>query len=88
MNRISKNDFRVITFQQKKMKYRRYLPLAFGDLILPIFFQKQQLAENCEEAREEVTKQLNKAMINDWDYQRELKNRQETDDKGTNHLLL
>ena len=39
------------------------------------------MAENCEEAREEVTKQLNKAMINDWDYQREFKNRHETDDK-------
>ena len=52
------------------------------------FFQKQQLAENCEEAREEITKQLNKAMINDWDYQREFKNRQETEHKGLKHLLL
>ena len=31
------------------------------------------MAENNEEAREEVTRQLNKAMIDDWDYQRQLK---------------
>ena len=29
--------------------------------------------ENCEEAREEISKQLNKAVVDDWAYQKEFK---------------
>ena len=43
------------------------------------------MAENNEEAREEVTRQLNKAMIDDWDYQRELKKRQMDEVKAREH---
>ena len=39
--------------------------------------RKKQLDEGCEEAREEVSKQLSKNMVEDWDYQREFKQRQQ-----------
>ena len=44
------------------------------------------MAENCEEAREEITKQLNKAVVDDWAYQKEFKVRQaeEKQLQGTN----
>ena len=38
--------------------------------------KKLQFEENCEEAREEVSKQLNRQIAEDWDYQKEFKQKQ------------
>ena len=38
--------------------------------------KKLQFEENCEEAREEVSKQLNKQIAEDWAYQKEFKEKQ------------
>ena len=38
--------------------------------------KKLQFEENCEEAREEVSKQLNRQIAEDWAYQKEFKEKQ------------
>ncbi len=38
--------------------------------------KQKQLEEGNEEAREEVSKQINKAIVDDWNFQRELKRRE------------
>ena len=80
--------------------WKNFLNLSpHGSQIPPSFFRekqehdnyvceasKQQLEEANEEAREEVTRQLNKAMIDDWDYQREFKRRQMDEENTREHL--
>ena len=38
--------------------------------------KKLQFEENCEEAREEVSKQINRQIAEDWDYQKDFKQKQ------------
>ena len=74
----------VIIFWPKKFSYRVFhfnKHMEERSKVLLNNFQKKQVAENCEEAREEITKQLNKAMVDDWNYQKEFKARRANEEE-------